>query len=128
LTAFSFYSVFVPRLSPDFSFYCQNKLAQDTKQNVLVENGSAQGGVCKLKLSLRHALFGYFKKIATRLYGLLAKVCWKSPASAWHADDFLRRLYLGRYLYKSIIQEKDIINSENGMVTFRYLDSKTKKL
>jgi hypothetical protein len=40
--------------------------------------------VCeKLKLSLRHALFGYFKKIATCLYGLLAKVYWKPPISAW---------------------------------------------
>ena len=36
----------------------------------------------KLKLSPRHALFGYFKKIATRLYGLLAKVYWKSLVSA----------------------------------------------
>jgi len=36
-----------------------------------------------LKIFLRHVLFGYFKKIATRLYGLLAKVYWKSPVSVW---------------------------------------------
>ena len=36
-------------------------------------------------------------------------------------------IYLGKYLYKGVIQEKDILKSENGMVTFRYLNSKTKK-
>jgi hypothetical protein len=35
-------------------------------------------------------------------------------------------IYLGKYLYKGVIQEKDIIKSDNGMVTFRYTDSKTK--
>jgi len=35
-------------------------------------------------------------------------------------------IYLGRYLYKGVIQEKDIVKSENGMVTFKYIDSKTK--
>lgn len=35
-------------------------------------------------------------------------------------------IYLGRYLYKGVIQEKDIIKCHNGMVTFRYVDSKTK--
>jgi hypothetical protein len=34
-------------------------------------------------------------------------------------------LYLGKYLYKGVIQEKDILQCENGKVTFRYLDSKT---
>ena len=37
-------------------------------------------------------------------------------------------VYLGRYLYKGVIQEKDIIACENGQVTFRYRDSKTQKL
>lgn len=37
-------------------------------------------------------------------------------------------LYLGKYLYKGVVQEKDIISNENGMVTFRYIDSTTKKL
>ncbi len=36
-------------------------------------------------------------------------------------------IYLGKYLYKGVIQEKDILRCDNGMVTFRYLDSKTEK-
>lgn len=36
--------------------------------------------------------------------------------------------YLGRYLYRGVIQEKDIIASENGNVTFRYRDSATKEV
>jgi hypothetical protein len=36
-------------------------------------------------------------------------------------------VYLGRYLYKGVIQEKDIIACKNGLVTFRYQDSKTKQ-
>lgn len=34
-------------------------------------------------------------------------------------------IYLGRYLYKGVIQEKDIVACENGKVTFRYQDGKT---
>ena len=37
-------------------------------------------------------------------------------------------IYLGRYLYKGVLQEKDIIASHNGQITFRYQDSKTKKI
>ncbi len=37
-------------------------------------------------------------------------------------------LYLGRYLYKGVIQEKDIIACQNGQVTFRYRDSKTERI
>jgi len=37
-------------------------------------------------------------------------------------------VYLGRYLYKGVIQEKDIIACKEGLVTFRYQDSKTKKM
>jgi hypothetical protein len=36
-------------------------------------------------------------------------------------------VYLGCYLYKGVIQEKDIIACRDGQVTFRYQDSKTKK-
>ena len=36
-------------------------------------------------------------------------------------------LYLGQYLYRGVIKEKDILSSENGKVTFRYKNSKTKK-
>ena len=37
-------------------------------------------------------------------------------------------VYLGRYLYKGVIQEKDIIACRDGQVMFRYQDSKTKKM
>jgi hypothetical protein len=36
-------------------------------------------------------------------------------------------VYLGRYLYRGVIQEKDIISCQNGIVTFRYQNSKTGK-
>lgn len=34
-------------------------------------------------------------------------------------------IYLGKYLYKGVIQEKDILKCENGKVTFRYINSDT---
>jgi len=37
-------------------------------------------------------------------------------------------IYLGRYLYRGVIQEKDIIRCVDGDVTYRYQDSKTKKI
>jgi len=37
-------------------------------------------------------------------------------------------VYLGRYLYRGVIQEKDIVACENGNVTFRYQNSTTKKM
>ncbi len=37
-------------------------------------------------------------------------------------------VYLGRYLYKGVIQEKDIIACRDGRVTFRYQDGKTKRM
>ena len=36
-------------------------------------------------------------------------------------------VYLGRYLYHGVIQEKDIVACKNGQVTFRYRDAKTGK-
>lgn len=36
-------------------------------------------------------------------------------------------IYLGRYLYRGVIREKDILKVQDGEVTFRYQDSKTKK-
>ena len=36
-------------------------------------------------------------------------------------------VYLGRYLYRGVIREKDILSIHNGMVTFRYQVSKTKR-
>ena len=37
-------------------------------------------------------------------------------------------VYLGRYLYRGVIQEKDIVACEDGKVTFRYQNSTTKKM
>jgi hypothetical protein len=37
-------------------------------------------------------------------------------------------IYLGRYLYRGVIQEKDIVRCEGGHVTYRWRDSKTKKM
>jgi len=36
-------------------------------------------------------------------------------------------IYLGRYLYRGVIREKDIIRCHDGEVTYRYRDSKTKR-
>lgn len=36
-------------------------------------------------------------------------------------------VYLGRYLYRGVIAEKDILRCENGQVTYRWRDSKTGK-
>jgi hypothetical protein len=36
-------------------------------------------------------------------------------------------IYLGKYLYKGVIQEKDLLKCEKGMVTFRYVVAKTGK-
>jgi hypothetical protein len=36
-------------------------------------------------------------------------------------------VYLGRYLYRGVLPEKNIVSNQDGNVTFRYQDSKTKK-
>ncbi|MCF6254506.1 MAG: transposase [Thiomicrorhabdus sp.] len=36
-------------------------------------------------------------------------------------------IYLGRYLYRGVIREKDILSSKKGQVTFRYQNSKTRQ-
>ena len=36
-------------------------------------------------------------------------------------------VYLGRYLYRGVIQERDIVRCADGQVTFRYRDSGTGK-
>ncbi len=36
--------------------------------------------------------------------------------------------YLGRYLYRGVIQEKNILSCKDGKVTYRYKDSDTKEL
>lgn len=35
--------------------------------------------------------------------------------------------YLSRYLYRGVISEKNIVSNQNGEVTFRYVESRTKK-
>lgn len=37
-------------------------------------------------------------------------------------------VYLGRYLYRGVIQEKDILSCEKGQVTFRYREAKTRQM
>ena len=37
-------------------------------------------------------------------------------------------VYLGRYLYRGVIQEKDILSCKDGQVSFRYVEAKTGKL
>ena len=37
-------------------------------------------------------------------------------------------IYLGRYLYRGVIQEKDIVAYQDGSVTFRYQNSTTKQI
>ena len=36
-------------------------------------------------------------------------------------------IYLGRYLYRGVLQEKDILACDNSQVTFRYRNSKTRR-
>lgn len=36
-------------------------------------------------------------------------------------------IYLGRYLYRGVIREKDILSCKKGLVTYRYQNSKTKR-
>jgi hypothetical protein len=36
-------------------------------------------------------------------------------------------VYLGRYLYRGVLPEKNIVSNQDGNVTFRYQNSKTKK-
>lgn len=36
-------------------------------------------------------------------------------------------VYLGRYLYRGVIREKDILSVQDGQVTFRYQNSETKR-
>lgn len=37
-------------------------------------------------------------------------------------------VYLGRYLYRGVLPEKDIVANRNGNVTFRYQNSETRKM
>jgi len=35
--------------------------------------------------------------------------------------------YLSRYLYRGVISERNIVSNQNGQVTFKYIESRTKK-
>jgi hypothetical protein len=37
-------------------------------------------------------------------------------------------VYLGRYLYRGVLPEKNIVSNQNGLVTFRYQNSATRKM
>jgi hypothetical protein len=37
-------------------------------------------------------------------------------------------IYLGRYLYRGVIAEKDIVACDNGQVSFRYRNAKTRRM
>jgi hypothetical protein len=57
----------------------------------------------------------------------------KAPPKKWVVDckyvgtEKKALVYLGRYLYRGVIREKDILSCKNGQVTFRYRNSKTKQ-
>ena len=51
-------------------------------------------------------------------------VTWKVHCQAVGGGD-KALIYLGRYLYKGVIQEKDILFCREGQVTFRYRDSRS---
>ena len=36
--------------------------------------------------------------------------------------------YLSRYLYRGVISERNIVSNQNGQVTFKYVDSASKKM
>ena len=41
---------------------------------------------------------------------------------------FRSLIYLGRYMYRGVIREKDIVACENGQVSFRFRNAKTDKM
>ena len=53
--------------------------------------------------------------------------CWVVDVKSVGSGD-KALVYLGRYLYKGVIQEKGIIACRDGQVTFRYQDSKTRQM
>ena len=67
---------------------------------------------------------------ALNAQGLMAPVClperWVVDCkSVGNGEKAL--VYLGRYLYRGVIQERDILRCADGQVTFRYRDSGTGK-
>jgi hypothetical protein len=93
----------------------------------------------KLSKSKKHYLFSHkalAKVFRAKLLEAISQAGLALPDSApkdWVVDckavgsGQKALVYLGCYLYRGVIQEKDIIACENGQVTFRYRDSKTKQ-
>jgi hypothetical protein len=76
------------------------------------------------------------KVFRARLLAALAREGLPAPASypeKWVVDckyvgnGDKALVYLGRYLYRGVIQEKDILSCEDGQVRFRYRDNQTGK-
>ena len=67
---------------------------------------------------------------ALKVHGLTAPVClpkcWVVDCKA-AGDGHKALVYLGRYLYRGVIQERDIVRCADGCVTFRYRDSTSGK-
>lgn len=78
------------------------------------------------------ALAIVFKAILLKTMGIQQLPIPKQYPKTWVIDcKFVGKgekaiIYLGKYLYKGVIQEKDILKNENGKVTFRFINSKTK--
>jgi hypothetical protein len=89
------------------------------------------GGKAKPYLFNHKALAKVFRgKLLDQLRqaGLVAvKAAKKWVVNVKHVGDGHKALtYLGRYLYRGVIAERDILRCENGEVTFRYRDARTK--
>lgn len=76
------------------------------------------------------------KVFRAKLLDALAKAGLKLPRSGpstWVVDckavgkGTKALVYLGRYLYRGVVREQDILACEDGQITFRYLDSKTRR-
>lgn len=88
----------------------------------------------------KHYLFNHkalAKVFRAKILAAIKKAGFKRPAAdakTWIVDcKFAGKgdkalIYLGRYLYKGVVQEKDIVACKDGMVSFRYQDSKSKKM
>jgi len=71
-----------------------------------------------------------------KFIGLMCKAGYYLPAktpASWNADcEYVGKgdgalTYLARYLYRSVISERNILNIEHGQVTFRYKESASKQ-
>ena len=95
-----------------------NKLWRTKKGNYLF-NHKALGKVFRAKM-----LAGLAKENIALPIGVPQK--WIVDCKQVGAGD-KALVYLGRYLYRGVIREKDILSCENGQVTYRYQNSKTKR-